>query len=184
LRFKLMYIDRFNKMEEYIRQQQKISMPSYQIEDPVERAKVWIKEQEEKKQLQLEANTHKEKVLELQPKAEYTEVMLGSEDCLLVREYVKLLKNKGIDIGEKKMFQWLRLNGYLNHNNEPYAKYIKYFSVVESTYNNGYGATKIRLTSKISPEGQLYFYKKLLKHDYNYDYDGYCDYGDCDERFE
>lgn len=102
----------------------------------------------------------KEKIVELQPKADFTDKLLKSDDVILVREYSKLIQEQGFKLGEKKLFQWFRDNGYLNKQNEPYQKYMDYFVVTESTYYV-YGEPKLSHTTKITPKGQLYFFKKL-----------------------
>jgi phage antirepressor YoqD-like protein len=67
---------------------------------------------------------------------------------------------KIVNFGEKKMYAWLRENGYLNNNNEPYQKYCQYFKLDEGTVNTAWGV-KITKTTLIRPKGQVYLYQKL-----------------------
>lgn len=107
-------------------------------------------------------NQQAQQIEEMQPKVEFTNRLLKSDDTLLIREYAKILQEEGFKLGEKKLYQWLRDNEYLMYNNEPYQKYMKYFVVKETPVYTYYGE-KINKTTKIKPEGQLYFYNKLKK---------------------
>jgi anti-repressor protein len=142
------------------RKLKQLDKPSYQIEDPIERAKKWIIEQEEQARLQKENKIKQLLIEEMQPKAEFADKLLKSKDNLLIREYSKVLQDEGFTLGEKKLYKWFRDNGYLMQNNEPYQAYMRYFVVKESTVDTPWGE-KITKTTKINPEGQLYFYKKL-----------------------
>jgi phage antirepressor YoqD-like protein len=98
---------------------------------------------------------------EMQPKVSFADRLLKSKDNVLVREFSKILQDEGFTLGEKKLYKWLRENKYLMGNNEPYQAYMKYFAVIENTVDTIFGQ-KIVKTTKIRPEGQLYFYEKLL----------------------
>ena len=116
----------------------------------------------ENEKLQLE-NKEKSKIIEdNKPKVEFAEKLLESTDNILVREYAKILYEEGIKLGEKKLYKWLRDNKYIMQNKEPYQRYMKYFYVKERTINTPFG-TKLRKTTMVSPEGQIYFYHKLKK---------------------
>ncbi|HCW73310.1 MAG TPA: phage regulatory protein/antirepressor Ant, partial [Clostridiaceae bacterium] len=102
LEWKLKYIEAFNKMEQIL-----ISKaPSYQISDPIERAKVWIQEQEERKALEQDIKA-------LEPAKIFSDAVSGSEDTILVRELAVFLKQNGVDTGEKRLFETLRRHGYV-----------------------------------------------------------------------
>lgn len=103
-----------------------------------------------------------EKNKELQPKADFTDRLLKSKDLLLVREFSKVLQEQGIDLGEKKLYKWLRNNEILSDSNEPYQRYMKYFAVIERPIDTDYGI-KIQKTTKIRPEGQLYLFNRIKK---------------------
>ena len=90
---------------------------SYMIEDKIERAKRWIEEQREyqEKQRQLEADKRilESRVEAAQPAIEFTmQVSASTTDCL-IRDLAKLLNQNGVNIGEKRLFEWMRNNGYL-----------------------------------------------------------------------
>jgi anti-repressor protein len=88
------------------------------------------------------------------------------EDGILIGEYAKLLKSDGIEIGQNKLFAWMRGNGYLinagKRKNSPAQKYLEMglFFVTETIIHTRKGE-KIITTTLITGKGQLYFYKKL-----------------------
>lgn len=104
---------------------------------------------------------------EQQPKVLFAESVSASETSILVREFSKIVKQNGIDIGEKRLFRWLRENGYLikrpgNDYNSPTQRSMdmKLFEVKESTVNRSNGVKIVR-TSKITGKGQVHFMNKL-----------------------
>ncbi|WP_312459732.1 phage regulatory protein/antirepressor Ant [Proteiniclasticum sp.] len=158
LDWKIKYINAFNRMEELILQKS----PSYQIADPIERAKAWIQEQEEKKALE----GHIE---ELKPKALFADSVASSRNSILVGELAKLLNQNGIDIGQKRLFQVLRDKGYLLKSGEDYnipSQYsmdLKIMDIKKSSVNNPDGSVRITRTPKVTGKGQIYFVNKFLK---------------------
>ena len=118
------------------------------------------KERDLRLQYELENKAHVIQIEAMQPKVDFADKLLKSKDNVLVREYAKVLQDEGFKLGEKKLYAWLRDNGYLMKNNEPYQAYMRYFVVKETPYET-YRGIEISKTSKINPEGQLYFYKKL-----------------------
>ena len=101
--------------------------------------------------------------LEVQkPLVEFADQVLGSQDAILVRVFAKLLHDKDIKLGERKLYSWFKENKYLNKNKEPYQQYMQYFELKENTYNTPFGP-RITTTTLITPKGQLYFYNKLKK---------------------
>ena len=97
-----------------------------------------------------------------QPKVDFADRLLKTKDNILVREFAKVLKDEGLDIGEKKLYKWLRSEGYLMSNNEPYQRYMdnKTFYVKVNIINTAFGDKQTR-TTLITPTGQLYLFKKL-----------------------
>ena len=125
-------------------------------------------EVEEKEQLQLE-NQEKDKVIQLQqPKVLFADAVASSDDSILVGELAKLLKQNGIDTGEKRLFAWLRDNGYLikrkgEDYNTPTQKSVdlKIMETKKRAIYNPDGSTKITKTPKVTGKGQIYFINKL-----------------------
>lgn len=83
--FKMAYINKFNEMERQIAQ----PVASYMIKDPVKRAELWIEEQKEKQQLQLENNMQKQKIAEYEPKASYLDTILNNKSLVTVGQIAK-----------------------------------------------------------------------------------------------
>lgn len=135
--------------------------PSYQISDPIERAKAWIKEQEQLKQLAAQNE-------EMQPKALFADAVSSSHTSILIRDLAKLIKQNGVDIGQNRLYAWLREKGYLiksgSDKNMPTQKAMemKLFEVKEGNYIDGSGRNCITRTTKVTGKGQVYFVNKLL----------------------
>ena len=80
---KMKFLDKFEQMEAELRDlKMQLNVPSYQIENPIERAKVWIGEEEKRQQLQLEVKEKEQVIGELEPKAEALDVLMGDTDKL------------------------------------------------------------------------------------------------------
>lgn len=128
-------------------------------------------EQEKRKQAEhavFEAN----RIIEMQqPKVLFAESVSASDTSILVRELAKLLKQNHVDIGEKRLFDWLRTNGYLirrigSDYNTPTQKSMELglFEIKETTINRTNGIS-IAKTTKVTGKGQVYFINKLLNSD-------------------
>lgn len=105
----------------------------------------------------------------MKPKEIFADAVTASKDSILIGDLVKILKQKGIDIGQNRLFQKLRNNGYLIQRrgpswNMPTQKSMEMglFEVEERTITNPDGMTKIRKTTKVTGKGQQYFINKLL----------------------
>ncbi|HBG6028903.1 TPA: phage antirepressor KilAC domain-containing protein [Clostridioides difficile] len=120
----------------------------------------------EKKSREIE---EKDKVIQLQqPKVLFADAVASSDDSILVGELAKLLKQNGIDTGEKRLFAWLRDNGYLikrkgEDYNTPTQKSVdlKIMETKKRAIYNPDGSTKITKTPKVTGKGQIYFVNKL-----------------------
>lgn len=152
LAWKLKYIDAFNKMESTLNN----PVHSYMISDPIERAKAWIKEQEEKASLA-------EKVQELAPAKVFRDAVGTSEDGILVRDMAKVLKQNGIQVGEKKLREWLKEKGYMNQNNMPSQRSMELKIMrIEEIPIVLPDKTIISRTTKITGKGQIYLIEKFM----------------------
>ena len=135
---------------------------SYMIDDPIERARAWIREQEERKQLAA-ANAA------MQPKALFADAVSASETSILIGGLAKLIKQNGVDIGQKRLFDWLREHGFLIKNgtdkNMPTQRAMErgLFEVKEGSFVDGNGVNRITRTTKVTGEGQIYFVNRFLK---------------------
>lgn len=105
---------------------------------------------------------------EMKPKAIFADAVSASHTSILVGDLAKLIKQNGYDIGQKRLFAWLRDNGWLIKSgaskNMPTQKGMerKYFEVKESTINNPDGSIRVTKTTKVTGKGQVYFVNKFL----------------------
>lgn len=107
----------------------------------------------------------KDRLLEEQkPKVEFADKLLKTKENILIREFAKLLCDEGLNTGEKRLYKWLRENKFLMHNNEPYQRYLdnNTFVIKTNVVNTIFGDKQTH-TTKITPEGQLYLYRKYME---------------------
>lgn len=135
---------------------------SYMIDDPIERAKRWIEEAEERKALAA-------KVEENKPLVVFANSVETAKTSILIGDLAKILKQNGVDIGRKRLFAWLRDNGYLMKGNStsknmPTQRSMEagLFEIKEGTFNNPDGTIGITKTPKVTGKGQIYFINKFL----------------------
>lgn len=105
----------------------------------------------------------------MKPKEIFADAVATSHTSILIGDLAKLIKQNGVDMGQKRMFAWLRENGFLIRRNGsgwnmPTQKSMDMglFEVRESTVNNPDGSVRINRTTKVTGKGQQYFINKLL----------------------
>lgn len=118
--------------------------------------------------LQSENNQLRVENDELKPKALFADTVAASDDTILVRDLAKFLRQNGINIGQNRLFNWLRDKGYLIKKSNGYtptqkAMDLELFEVSEWTISNNNGKPKIKLTTRVTGKGQKYFVNKFLK---------------------
>lgn len=98
------------------------------------------------------------------PLVEFSKQIATSANAISVRDFAKILYDENIKMGEKQLFHWLRLCGYLTSENMPYQRYLGagYFEVKQKTYKTPYGEKSYTQTL-ITGKGQIYFCEKLRK---------------------
>lgn len=102
------------------------------------------------------------------PKVLFAESLQVSEDTINVNDLAKLLRQNGIEIGEKRLFQWLRENGYLIKSGSEYnmptqrSMDMGLFQVKIGTRQSSDGTPKITRTPKVTGRGQVYFLNKFI----------------------
>ena len=122
----------------------------------------------------LKSEQDKNKKLESQnkamkPKALFADAVETSNTSILVGQLAKLLKQNGVDIGQNKLFKYLRDNHYLGQRGEYYNMPTQYsmemglFEIKERTIQNPDGSVKTVRTTKVTGKGQTYFVNKFLK---------------------
>lgn len=111
-----------------------------------------------------------EKQIEMdRPKTIFADAVSASHTSILVGEMAKILRGNGVEIGQKRFFDWLRENGYLIRRkgtdyNMPTQRAMELglFEIKEGSYVNGSGVNIITKTPKITGKGQQYFVNKFL----------------------
>ena len=123
-------------------------------------------EREVKKQLEAQIEADRPKVL-------FADAVSASKSSCLIGELAKILKQNGIDIGQNKLFQWLRSNGYLISRrgdswNQPTQKSMDLglFELKKTNINHADGHTTTNTTTKVTGKGQQYFINKFLNQEY------------------
>ncbi len=111
----------------------------------------------------------KAKIEQDRPKTLFADAVATSHTSILIGDLAKLLKQNGVDIGQKRLFQWMRENGYLikrkgSDYNMPTQRSmeLKILEIKESTINNPDGSIRINRTTKVTGKGQQYFINKFL----------------------
>lgn len=103
------------------------------------------------------------------PKVLFADSVSASHTAILIGELAKLLYQNGINIGQNRLFSWMRENGYLiNRQGTDYnmptqrAMELKLFIIKETVINHSDGHTSVSRTSKVTGKGQVYFINKFL----------------------
>lgn len=120
----------------------------------------------------------------LKPKALFADSVATSNSTILVGELAKILRGNGIEIGQNRLFDWLRKNGYLiskkgSSYNLPTQKSMNLglFKIKETTINHSNGSVSISKTAKVTGKGQQYFINKFLNAE---EHSGYVFTGDSE----
>ena len=102
------------------------------------------------------------------PRVAFAETIEKAADCILVREFSKVIATEGIDLGEKKLYKWFREKGFIFKNStEPMQSAVKkgLFKVSETVVKTVKG-DRVFKTTKITGKGQIFFLE-LLKKEFN-----------------
>lgn len=108
------------------------------------------------------------KLEEAKPKIVFADAVSASKTSILIGDLAKILRQNGVEIGQKRLFEWLRKNGYLmksgTSKNLPTQRSMEHgwFEVKEHVVVTPSGENKITRTTKVTPKGQIYFINKLL----------------------
>jgi anti-repressor protein len=118
-------------------------------------------EREKRKALEVKAEQDKSKVL-------FADAVATAKTSILIGDLAKIIKQNGVEIGQKRLFEWLRINGYLMKSGTSFnmptqmAMEKKLFEIKESTINNPDGSIRVTRTTKVTGVGQEYFVNKFL----------------------
>lgn len=150
MQFKLKYIAAFNQMEEQLQSK-------YQVPTSFSAA------------LRLAAN-QQAKIEEMKPKVRFADAVSSSDTSILIGVLAKILRQKDVNIGQNRLFEWMRGNGYLINRkgasfNTPtqLSMDLGLFDIKETIILHNDGHTTINKTTKVTGKGQQYFVNKFLK---------------------
>ena len=157
--FTAKYINRFHEMENNL-----IKLDSYMIADPIERAKAWIAEQEEKQQLLNENKQQQQIIGEMKPKVDYMDTILKNPGLVTITQIAKdygmsgqemneLLHSLGIQYKQSK--QWLL---YKEHHDKGYT----HSQTINITRSDG--RPDIRMNTKWTQKGRMFVYSLLKEN--------------------
>ena len=157
LEWKLKYIAAFNEMEKKLAEQPQLTRSQL-----LATALIAAHEELEEKDKQIET---------MKPKALFADAVSASNQSILVGEMAKLLSQNGIQMGQNRLFQWMRENGYLIKDrkrtdyNMPTQKSmeLRLFEIKETSIAHSDGHTSINKTPKVTGIGQVYFVNLFLK---------------------
>lgn len=108
------------------------------------------------------------KLEEAKPKIVFADAVSASKTSILIGDLAKILRQNGVEIGQKRLFDYMRNNGYLMKNgtskNLPTQRYMEQglFEIKEHVVVTPSGENKITRTTKITPKGQIHFINKFL----------------------
>lgn len=113
----------------------------------------------------------KDELIEAQrPAVQFAEAVTSCEDSILIRDLAKLITQNGVNIGQARLFYWLRLNGYLfQRETRPIQKWVEkgLFDTNVSLLHTNHGV-KERITTKVTGKGQRYFVDGFVSGRFKY----------------
>lgn len=121
-----------------------------------------LKEERAKRQL-AEAENYKNKPMVL-----FAESVQASDNSCLIGELAKIISQNGVNIGQNRLFDWMRDNGYLiksgERRNQPtqYSMELGLMEIKKRTIDNPDGSIRVTVTTKVTGKGQIYFINKFL----------------------
>ena len=98
----------------------------------------------------------------------FADAVSASSDCILVKELAVMLKQCGVNIGQDRLFDWLRGNGYVYRQpggrNIPTQRSVELgvLELKKQAVVNAYGKVSVTCTTKVTPKGQMYFFEKVM----------------------
>lgn len=120
-------------------------------------------------QLQRENESHQEKIRADAPKVLFAEAVSTSQSSCLVGELAKIIQQNGVQIGQNRLFKWMRSNGFLCNYGAQYnmptqkAMELGLFEIKEHSIMRPDGSVMVTRTTKVTGKGQVYFVNRFLK---------------------
>lgn len=128
-----------------------------------------LKEEKEARLKAEQKTIEQEKTIEEQkPKVLFADAVSASKTSILIGDLAKLIRQNGVEVGQKRLFEWLRNNGWLmksgNSKNMPTQRgmEMKLFEVKEGSYVDSNGVNVVTKTTKVTGKGQQYFVNVFL----------------------
>lgn len=140
-----------------------------QMSDTELMAKALLVAQKQIEQRNAIIEQQKAKIEADKPKTIFADAVATSKTSILVGDLAKLICQNGYQIGQKRLFDWMRENGYLikagSSKNMPTQRYVEQglFEIKESNIQNPDGSVRITKTTKVTGKGQIYFVNKFTR---------------------
>ena len=140
-----------------------------QMSDTELMAKALLVAQKQIEQRNAIIEQQKAKIEADKPKTIFADAVATSKTSILVGDLAKLICQNGYQIGQKRLFDWMRENGYLikagSSKNMPTQRYVEQglFEIKESNVQNPDGSVRITKTTKVTGKGQIYFVNKFTR---------------------
>ena len=128
-----------------------------------------LEAEEEKERLMLENEQQQARIEADAPRVLFSQAVETSGKSILIGELAKILRQNGVQIGERRLFEWLRKNGFLCSQGERYnqptqrAMEMGIFEIKKTTIQKPDGTTLVSTTTKVTGNGQIYFVDKFLR---------------------
>lgn len=160
MEWKIKYINAFNEME------RKLAKPQLTLAEQMAQGLLAAQQLLSEKNKQVE---HLTATIEQQkPKVIFADAVSASKTSILIGDLAKLIRQNGVEVGQKRLFEWLRQNGWLmksgNSKNMPTQRgmEMKLFEVKEGSYVDSNGVNVVTKTTKVTGKGQQYFVNVFL----------------------
>lgn len=120
-------------------------------------------------QLKTDNKALEQKIEQDKPKTIFADAVSTSHTSILIGDLAKLICQNGVQIGQKRLFEWMRQNNFLiksgSSRNMPMQRYVEQglFEIKESNVQNPDGSVRITKTTKVTGKGQIYFVNQFLK---------------------
>jgi anti-repressor protein len=120
-------------------------------------------------QLKTDNKALEQKIEQDKPKTIFADAVSTSHTSILIGDLAKLICQNGVQIGQKRLFEWMRKNNFLiksgSSRNMPMQRYVEQglFEIKESNVQNPDGSVRITKTTKVTGKGQIYFVNQFLK---------------------
>lgn len=156
LQFKLDYIGAFNKMEATIKN------GGFHIPNSFKEALLLAAQQQE------QIENQQKQIAADKPKVLFAEAVSTSQRSCLISELAKIISQNGVTIGQNRLFEWMRKNGFLCNKgasyNQPTQKAMELglFEIKKTTITKSTGDIIVTTTSKVTGKGQIYFVNKFI----------------------